>query len=510
MLSSMTRYVAVGPVGAGGMGTVELALRVEGKFRRLYAIKRLKPELQGMSELQEMMFDEARIAGLIRHPNVVSAIDFGVDESGPYLVMDFIEGLPLGAILQHAASEETPIPIAQALEIVAQTARGLHAAHELRSADGAPLELVHRDVSPSNVLVGFDGIVRVTDFGIAKVLDAGTQTTTGILKGKLAYMAPDQLRFEKVDRRTDIYALGVVMFELLAGRRLYPSSDTSDVGFRILNEPAPDLSEECPEAPPQIVELAFEMLAKDRELRPRTAAQVADRIEAVLASDPSLASRQSLAGYLRATFPEAHASIHRRATDAIAGTMRPEELVPSDITDAPTTPRRVRRRRTALIASSAIAVVLLAFAAGVGLAIDRSAPPSRSIGTPPAATAAEPAATVAEPAATVAEPAAIAAEPAAIAAEPAACRVSAAETETITADRDAGPRAHAARPPDDTPGAAIEPRPESPATTTRASTTRSRLSRRARPASAPRSGSPSRAPQAASGRDAPLEVEPWD
>jgi serine/threonine protein kinase len=161
-------------------------------------------------------------------------------------------------------------------------AEGLHAAHELSEPDGTPLGLVHRDISPQNILIGIDGVARVTDFGIAKALGRTSQTSTGILKGKLAYMAPEQLRFEEPDRRADLFALGVVLFELLTGRRLYKSEQEFDGPRRILAEPPPDLAEWRDDVEPELVELSFELLAKDRERRPDTAKAVARRLDIIL------------------------------------------------------------------------------------------------------------------------------------------------------------------------------------------------------------------------------------
>ncbi len=153
----------------------------------------------------------------------------------------------------------------------------------MRSEDGTVLRLVHRDVSPQNVLIGFDGSVRVTDFGIAKALGNASQTNAGVLKGNMGYLSPEQLRFEEPDRRSDIFSLGVTLYELLSGARLYPNTDGFDGTRRILSEPPPDIGEVRNDVPPELVELLFEMLAKDRQARPATALEIAGRLEAILA-----------------------------------------------------------------------------------------------------------------------------------------------------------------------------------------------------------------------------------
>lgn len=161
----------------GGMGRVELALRREGEFRRVYAVKRLHPHLVEDADLRAMFIDEARVAGRIRHANVVSVLDVGEDREGPYLVMDYVEGLALSAIMAHHAASGELLPVQICVRIGAEIARGLQAAHELTDDRGNLLDVVHRDVSPSNVLVGFDGGVRLADFGIARALGRSSELT---------------------------------------------------------------------------------------------------------------------------------------------------------------------------------------------------------------------------------------------------------------------------------------------------------------------------------------------
>ena len=280
--ASPSSYVRVCELAEGGMGRVDLALRREGRFQRLYAIKRLQPHLRDDPEFRQMFLEEARLAGLVRHPNVIGVLDVGQDEGGPYLVMDFVEGLALSTILGLAKQRDESLSVQACVRIAAQIADGLHAAHEVRGHDGQALHLVHRDLSPQNVLVGYDGVVRITDFGIAKAGGRGMKTSTGILKGKMAYMSPEQLQFEEPDRRSDLFALGVVLYEMLSGDRLYRNSEGADGARRILNEPPPDVGEVRPEVPPALVQLLFSLLAKKPDDRPSTAAEVSRRLEEIL------------------------------------------------------------------------------------------------------------------------------------------------------------------------------------------------------------------------------------
>ncbi|HVY38286.1 MAG TPA: serine/threonine-protein kinase, partial [Polyangia bacterium] len=277
------RYEVVCALAAGGMGRVELVVRRDGGFARLFALKRLRPHLIDDEAVRRMFLDEGRIAGLVRHPHVVSVVDVGEDESGPYLVMDFVEGVSLAELIARTAARGEHVPMTVALRIAAQVAAGLHAVHETRGPDGKLLQLIHRDVSPQNVLIAFDGTARVSDFGIAKALGRATRTTTGVLKGKVGYLAPERLRFEEPDRRADLFSFGVVLFELLAGRRLYDGADDAEGPRRILNEPPPDLGDVRDDVQPELVELVFELLAKDRACRPSDAGLVARRLDQMLA-----------------------------------------------------------------------------------------------------------------------------------------------------------------------------------------------------------------------------------
>lgn len=267
-------YAPLKTIASGGMGSVELVLHRKGRFKRLLAMKRLLPAHRDDSDLRAMFLDEARLAGLIRHPNVVSVLDVGEDADGPYLVMEYVEGVNASRLIQATRARGEALCLSVALEVVMQAARGLHAAHELEGDDGGSLSLVHRDISPQNLLVGFDGVVRVTDFGIAKAVGQTNKTSTGILKGKMGYMPPEALRFERVDRRSDLFSLGVVLYELLAGERLYRSTPDRPAGLQILKDPPPDLAFVREDAPPELVELVLSMLAKEPDGRPADAGAV--------------------------------------------------------------------------------------------------------------------------------------------------------------------------------------------------------------------------------------------
>jgi serine/threonine-protein kinase len=348
-------YVGICRLAAGGMGYVELVARRNEGWERLYARKRLHAHYREDPGLRDMFLDEARLAGLVRHPNVVRVLDVGSDAEGPFLVMEYVSGITAGRLLALAESQGKGVPVQVAARIGIEAGRGLHAAHEATGDDGRPLGLVHRDVSAQNILIGFDGRTQVTDFGIAKAFGNVTRTTTGMLKGNLGYMSPEQLRFELVDRRADIFALGVVLHELLAGERLYANRGQSEGPHRILNEPPPDLAEVCADAPAELVELLFAMLAKARDARPPTAEAVAVRLEAVLARLLEEEDPLDIAEYLSMHFED----VRRQEQLALAAHLA-RVSAPAAAPSATASPRRRARAALAVAVAAAAAVAVVA------------------------------------------------------------------------------------------------------------------------------------------------------
>ncbi len=364
---SGTKYHFVRELARGGMGRVELAIREEGHFRRIYAIKRLREAFVDDEAVRQMFLDEARIAGLVHHPHVVSVLDVGVDESGPYLVMDFVRGLSVSTLLKWAHQQGELLPVQLCARIVRQIADGLHSVHELRDGKGNPLQVVHRDVSPQNILLGYDGAARLADFGVARARGRISRTHTGVLKGKYGYMAPEQLRFEEPDRRADLFALGVVFYELLSSHRLYQRDDGAAAARAILNEPPPDIDEVRKDVHPSIVELLFRMLAKGPADRPESGREVVRILDEVLALQAIDESHLSLGDFLDQHFGEQKRAqeaeleqIRTRFNKPLTGAV---SLAALDAASEPTKITRLGGRRTmglALVsaATAAVAVAL--------------------------------------------------------------------------------------------------------------------------------------------------------
>jgi tRNA A-37 threonylcarbamoyl transferase component Bud32 len=265
------RYELLLPIASGGMATVYLA-RTQGiaGFERQVALKLVHPHLQAEAEFSRGLIEEAKLSARIRHPNVVSVLDVGRDPAGVYMVMDYVEGSSLSGLLRAGRAANDPVPMGVALKIVTDALAGLHAAHELTDARGQPVGLVHRDFSPQNVLVGVDGVGWLTDFGVAKAATRLSRTATGTVKGKLAYMAPEQGRAERVDRRSDIWSVGVVLWELLSRRRLFSGNEAQMI-LGIVSGDVPPLSSLVPDVPPALEAVIASALSIDPRRRPATA-----------------------------------------------------------------------------------------------------------------------------------------------------------------------------------------------------------------------------------------------
>lgn len=270
----------VRPIGRGGMGEVFLAIREEGEFRRSYAVKRLRGEILSDDVAVRAFVDEARLMGLLRHPNVVRVFDVGRDQDGPFMLMEYIDGLSLKQLIRGAIRLEEVIPPCVVLELMRDVALGLDSAHEARDLQGQPLEILHRDISPDNILVGRDGIARLTDFGIAKAFGRLSETTRDLLKGKVSYMAPERLRFGEGSVEADMWSFGVVLYEALTHMRLYGGADGPR---RALDEAPPDIREVVSEAPDKLVQLIFALLAKSPASRPKRARDVAQSLDECIA-----------------------------------------------------------------------------------------------------------------------------------------------------------------------------------------------------------------------------------
>jgi serine/threonine-protein kinase len=285
---SLGRYALYGEIAAGGMATVHLA-RLLGPvgFSRTVAIKRLHPHLAKDPEFVAMFLEEARLAARVRHPNVVSTLDVVSEDGELFLVMEYVAGESLSRLVRKAREKGDLVPPRYVVAIMSGALEGLHSAHEAKSEKGQPLGLVHRDVSPQNVHVGVDGVPRLLDFGIAKATNRVQETRTDQIKGKIAYMSPEQLAKGNVDRRADVYAASVVLWEALTGERLFKADDVPSLVYAIINEEIPLPSSVARELPPGLDEVVMKGLAREADDRWSSAREMAAALEAVIAPAPA-------------------------------------------------------------------------------------------------------------------------------------------------------------------------------------------------------------------------------
>lgn len=298
------RYSLIHRLGHGGMAAVYLG-RATGRagFEKLVAVKVIHPHLAAEPEFVEMFLDEARIAARLHHPHVVEIHDLGDADGVFFMVMEYVEGETLASLLRQLRKLGERLPLSAVLQVVADTCEGLAAAHDLTHVDGRPMHLVHRDVSPHNLLVSMDGRVKVVDFGIAKATGRRSSTRTGQLRGKLAYMSPEQASGETIDHRTDLFALGAVLWELLTNERLFTAETESETLARVMACEVSDIRERCKELPEGVAMLVDRALARDPADRFASAQDMLREVRAQLRGlDQDVDPREDLAAVMERLF----------------------------------------------------------------------------------------------------------------------------------------------------------------------------------------------------------------
>jgi eukaryotic-like serine/threonine-protein kinase len=285
------RYEIFDEIASGGMATVFLGrLLGSGGFSRTVAIKRLHPQFAKDPEFVTMFLDEARLAARIRHPNVVPTLDVVASRGELFLVLEYVQGESLSRLVRCLKARGERIPLTISVRVMADVLQGLHAAHEARDERGVPLNIVHRDVTPQNILVGSDGVSRLLDFGVAKAAGRSRTTQEGQIKGKLAYMAPEQLMSTGVTRQTDLYAAAVVFWEILTGERLIDGDTDVDVVARLLKRDIQSPRRIVPDIPPQLDDLVMRGLSAKVEDRFATAREMCVALgQCRVAEAPSIA-----------------------------------------------------------------------------------------------------------------------------------------------------------------------------------------------------------------------------
>jgi eukaryotic-like serine/threonine-protein kinase len=294
------RYELLLPIGSGGMATVFLARASGvGGFERDVALKIIHAHLRADEESKLHLLDEARLAARIRHPNVVPVIEVGDDPFGVYLVMDYVEGDSLAGVMRITKGANERLPLRLVARILYDTLGGLHAAHELCNEAGKPLGLVHRDYTPQNILVGIDGISRLSDFSVAKAGDRAVRTRTGLVKGKIAYMSPEQARGHAVDRRCDVWAAGIVAWELIAWRRLHKKVDAVSTLLSVVTEVPPRLRSVDPEIPAALDDIVARALTMDVDARIPSALELRRQLDQAFRAAGGIAEPQEVGEFVQ-------------------------------------------------------------------------------------------------------------------------------------------------------------------------------------------------------------------
>jgi eukaryotic-like serine/threonine-protein kinase len=279
------RYLLLDKIGAGGMAEVFRAVMpgAEG-FRRTFVVKRILGALSSTPTFVDMFVREARICSLLSHPGIVAVYDFGQIEGNYFLAMEYVRGRDLQALLRRLRKDQRSCPVSIAAFIAREVAECLAYAHDLSGADGKPLNIIHRDVSPSNIMCPYAGGVKLLDFGIAKALGDTPEDRTerGGFKGKLSYMAPERIRRQPIDGRSDLFSLGVVLWEMLVGRRLFRAATDNDTLRNVVEAPIPLPSSLRPDVPASLDAVVMRALERDPDRRYATGHELADDLEEVL------------------------------------------------------------------------------------------------------------------------------------------------------------------------------------------------------------------------------------
>lgn len=326
----LDRYELLCPIATGGMASVWLAqLRGKRGFEKLFAVKTIKTELISDPHFQEMFLDEARIASRIIHPNVAQILELGEQNDILYIVMEYVDGDSLAKIARLALKRGMQIPPGVALRIIAETCAGLHAAHQLKDASGDSLGVVHRDVSPQNILVTTEGTAKVIDFGLVKAKNRGAgETGQGVVKGKIRYMAPEQVGGKGIDHRADVWAVGMVLYELLTGHVPYPDEDDVEIVQRLMSgDPLPKFDAALP---PQLEGILTRAIVKDPQGRFESCSQMRRAIESAIAELELPAENDHVAEFLKEALPDLATKRGETITKAKLMVSEPRLVAPMD------------------------------------------------------------------------------------------------------------------------------------------------------------------------------------
>ena len=314
---TLGRYELLLPIARGGMAQVWAArLRGSRGFQKVVAMKTILAGSMDDTNLEHMFMEEASLASQVHHPNVVEILDLGEHDGTLYLVMEWVDGEPLQLVLRQAA-EGRPMPLPVAVNVIGQACKGLHEAHELRGSDGKLIGLVHRDVSPQNILLSYSGVVKIADFGIAKATTRNSGLTEeGLVKGKSAFMSPEQMRSMSVDRRGDVFAMGIVLYLVTTGKHPFRGKDAIETMQNVCQRPPIPPSSLVRDYPKKLAPVVMRALAKDPEKRWPTAHEMLAALEDAVPGCLEASFERDVANYLAALFGDRAAQRRAALSDA--------------------------------------------------------------------------------------------------------------------------------------------------------------------------------------------------
>jgi len=324
------KYILLDKIATGGMAEIWLAKQtgVEG-FEKLVVIKKILPHFTHDKEFVTMFLDEARIAAKLNHPNIVQIYDLGKEQNTYYIAMEYISGDDIRGILQTSIKQGKFLPLQLAVRIISQAAAGLHYAHTLTDMYGTPMNIVHRDISPQNILVTYTGTTKIVDFGIAKAATQSQETRAGTLKGKFAYMSPEQALGKKLDGRSDLFALGIVLYEITVGKRLFKSDSELKTLRMITEEPIVSPIELNPKYPKRLNDIIMKALERDRDKRFKNCNEFHVELEAFLRDYPKPSSTVDLSKWMKKIFAEKIEKVKARHEQLLKES--PDDLLLTDI-----------------------------------------------------------------------------------------------------------------------------------------------------------------------------------